>query len=230
MLGGGDVRITDVKVNPASGNVFVSVARGTGAGTPALVKVTRDGTVSAVALKDIPFASVKLPNPTTTPGRRAARRVDHPTRVRGRQADRRRAVERRVRQHAARDPVPVQGTPTRAPASRSSTAPQQAGNARPDPHVRGVQGRQGRQHHGGLHLHAAGEDPGERTEARREGEGHDHRRTRQRQHPAGHGRLHEGRQGLPARDEHRPRRDEDPDGNLRDRRTPSPPSPRSPAA
>lgn len=64
-LGGGEVRITDVKVNPASGNVFVSVARGTGTGTPALVKVTRDGTVSAVALKDIPFASVKIPNPAT---------------------------------------------------------------------------------------------------------------------------------------------------------------------
>ena len=34
-LGGGPVRITDVKVNPASGNVFVSVARGAGNGTPA---------------------------------------------------------------------------------------------------------------------------------------------------------------------------------------------------
>ena len=59
-----DVRITDVKVNPASGNVYVSVARGTGAGTPALVKVTRDGSVSAVAMKDIPFAKVSIPNPT----------------------------------------------------------------------------------------------------------------------------------------------------------------------
>jgi hypothetical protein len=65
MLGGGTVRITDMKVNPASGNVFVSVARGTGAGTPALVKVARDGTISAVSLKDVPFASVKIPNPTT---------------------------------------------------------------------------------------------------------------------------------------------------------------------
>jgi len=64
-LGGGAVRITDMKVNPASGNVFVSVSRGTGTGTPALVKVTRDGNVSAVSLKDIPFASVKLPNPAT---------------------------------------------------------------------------------------------------------------------------------------------------------------------
>jgi hypothetical protein len=60
-----DVRITDVKVNPASGNVYVGVSRGTGTGTPALVKVARDGNVTAVALKDIPFASVKIPNPAT---------------------------------------------------------------------------------------------------------------------------------------------------------------------
>ncbi len=58
------VRITDMKVNPSSGNVYVSATRGTGAGTPALLKVARDGTVSAVSLKDIPFASVKIPNPS----------------------------------------------------------------------------------------------------------------------------------------------------------------------
>jgi hypothetical protein len=62
-LGGGTARITDMKVNPASGNVYVSVMRGTGAGTPALVKVARDGNVSAVSLKDIPFAKVSIPNP-----------------------------------------------------------------------------------------------------------------------------------------------------------------------
>jgi hypothetical protein len=65
MLGGAAVKITDMKVNPASGNVYVSATVGTGAGTPALVKVARDGTVSAVSLKDVPFASVKIPNPTT---------------------------------------------------------------------------------------------------------------------------------------------------------------------
>jgi hypothetical protein len=65
ILGGGPVRITDMKVNPASGNVFISVDRGTGAGTPALVKVARDGTITPVPLKDIPFASVKIPNPAT---------------------------------------------------------------------------------------------------------------------------------------------------------------------
>jgi len=69
MLGGGEVRITDLKVNPSSGNVYVSAARGTGAGTPVLVKVARDGAVSAVALKDVPFASVKITNPAGAGGK-----------------------------------------------------------------------------------------------------------------------------------------------------------------
>ncbi|MDY3560812.1 hypothetical protein R5W23_002058 [Gemmata sp. JC673] len=54
-----DVKITDVKVNPASGAVYVAVTR---AGTPALTKVARDGTVTAIAFKDLPFAKVALPN------------------------------------------------------------------------------------------------------------------------------------------------------------------------
>ncbi len=57
-----DVRITDVKVNPASGNVYISATRGTGAGTPAILKVARDGNVSAVSLKDLAFAKVSIPN------------------------------------------------------------------------------------------------------------------------------------------------------------------------
>lgn len=61
-----DVRINDVRVNPASGNVFVAVARGTGAGTPAVVKVTRDGAVAPVPMKDVKFAKVSIPNPTTS--------------------------------------------------------------------------------------------------------------------------------------------------------------------
>lgn len=66
VLGGATVRITDMKVNPASGNVFISAAVGTGNGTPALVKVVRDGTVSAFSLKNVPFASVAIPNPAKT--------------------------------------------------------------------------------------------------------------------------------------------------------------------
>jgi hypothetical protein len=58
-----DVRINDVKVNPASGNLYLAVTRGTGAGTPAIIKVTRDGTTEPMSLKDVMCASVKLPNP-----------------------------------------------------------------------------------------------------------------------------------------------------------------------
>jgi hypothetical protein len=61
-----DVQINDIRVNPASGNLYISVVRGTGAGTPAVVKVARDGTVTALSLKDLPFAKVTIPNPSTT--------------------------------------------------------------------------------------------------------------------------------------------------------------------
>lgn len=57
------VTINDVKVNPASGNIYVAVTRGKGKeGTPALVKMTRDGNLSVLELKDVPFAQVKIPN------------------------------------------------------------------------------------------------------------------------------------------------------------------------
>jgi len=54
-----EVRVADMKVNPASGNVYLAVARGT---TPLVVKLDRAGKMSELAMKDIPFASVKLPN------------------------------------------------------------------------------------------------------------------------------------------------------------------------
>lgn len=68
LLGVGDkeVRIHDLKVNPASGNVYVAVTRGTGVGQPALVRILRSGELEAVPLKDVPFASVKLPDPGKT--------------------------------------------------------------------------------------------------------------------------------------------------------------------
>ncbi len=58
-----DIRIADFKVNPASGNVYVAVTRGAGAGMPAVVRVTRAGKVEPVSLKDAKATSVKLPNP-----------------------------------------------------------------------------------------------------------------------------------------------------------------------
>ena len=54
-----DVSIKDLKVNPASGNIYLAVAR---AGQAAIVKVTRDGAVEPMNMKDVLFSKVTLPN------------------------------------------------------------------------------------------------------------------------------------------------------------------------
>jgi hypothetical protein len=54
-----DIKINDLKVNPASGNVYLAIARGT---MPAIVKLDRAGKLSLVELKDVPFSSAKLGN------------------------------------------------------------------------------------------------------------------------------------------------------------------------
>ena len=63
-----EVKINDVKVNPASGNIYLAVARGTGAGQAAIMKVTRDGAVESMPLKDVMFSKVALPNPAQGKG------------------------------------------------------------------------------------------------------------------------------------------------------------------
>jgi len=61
MLGvaGSGIKINDVKVNPASGNLYLAIARGN---LPAIVKLDRAGKLSLFELKDVPFASAKLSN------------------------------------------------------------------------------------------------------------------------------------------------------------------------
>jgi hypothetical protein len=57
------VAVNDVKVNPASGNVYMAVARGKGpTAAPVVMKLTRDGKLSEFALKDVPFAKADLPS------------------------------------------------------------------------------------------------------------------------------------------------------------------------
>lgn len=51
------VQIRDMKVNPASGNIFLSVMSGT---SPIVLMVDRTGKISEVGMKDVPCASVKL--------------------------------------------------------------------------------------------------------------------------------------------------------------------------
>jgi hypothetical protein len=58
-----DVRFADLAVNPASGNTYLSVARGTGAKAAAVIlKVDRKGNLSELSLQNIPHAKVQIPN------------------------------------------------------------------------------------------------------------------------------------------------------------------------
>jgi hypothetical protein len=67
---GSDILINDMKVNPASGNVYMSVARGKGPDAmPAIVKVGADGKAEEMPLKDVMFSSVKLNNSSKNPQR-----------------------------------------------------------------------------------------------------------------------------------------------------------------
>jgi len=64
-----DVRISDVKVNPASGSVYLAVTRGAGAGQPAIVRVARGSdAVEVVNLKGVPVSKVAIPNPAAGKG------------------------------------------------------------------------------------------------------------------------------------------------------------------
>jgi hypothetical protein len=56
-----NVAIADLKVNPATGNVFVAVSR-KGAPAPAILRVDRAGKISEQNLKDVSAARVSLPN------------------------------------------------------------------------------------------------------------------------------------------------------------------------
>lgn len=58
-----DVIVNDMKVSPASGAVYMSVSRGKAPGAgAAIVKIGADGKPTAFNLKNVKFASTKLPN------------------------------------------------------------------------------------------------------------------------------------------------------------------------
>jgi hypothetical protein len=54
------VQIKDVRANPASGNVYLAVARQGPGGGSMILKLTRDGKMAEFALKDVPFAVAQL--------------------------------------------------------------------------------------------------------------------------------------------------------------------------
>ena len=58
--------VNDACVNPISGNVYLSAARGKGPdAAPVLLRVDRASKVEEFPLKDVKFAKAALPNPTT---------------------------------------------------------------------------------------------------------------------------------------------------------------------
>lgn len=52
-----DVQINDLAVNPATGNVFLSVSK---SNAPALVRISSDGTLAQLELTNVPFAKAEL--------------------------------------------------------------------------------------------------------------------------------------------------------------------------
>jgi hypothetical protein len=82
-----DIQIKDLAVNPASGNVYLSVARGKGPTAAAvLIRLARDGKLSEVGLKDIPSASATIPNAVEQKPKRDERQdsITHMAYVKGR--------------------------------------------------------------------------------------------------------------------------------------------------
>jgi len=56
--------ITDMVVNPKTGNAFISAMRGRGAGaTPVLLRVDGAGKINVVALEQVRYSRIGLPNP-----------------------------------------------------------------------------------------------------------------------------------------------------------------------
>ena len=77
MLGtaAGDIMINDVKVNPISKSVYISVSRGRGPeATPVIMKVDASGKLSEFALDNVQFSTTPIPNaPNAIPGGRNPR-------------------------------------------------------------------------------------------------------------------------------------------------------------
>jgi hypothetical protein len=58
-----ELQLSDLAVNPISGNTYLAVARGKGpTAKPVLIRVERTGKIGEFALKDVPMAKAALPN------------------------------------------------------------------------------------------------------------------------------------------------------------------------
>jgi hypothetical protein len=79
MLGAeaGDVRVSDLAVNPASGNVYLSVARGSGPEAAAVVfRINPEGDIAEFALDEVKYMKADIPNaPQSAQSRRGDPRM-----------------------------------------------------------------------------------------------------------------------------------------------------------
>jgi hypothetical protein len=77
------IRISDLAVNPISGNTYLSVARGTGPKAAAvIVRVSRDGKLSEFSLRDVKSASTSIPK--AAKGKTGTEAITHLAYVKGR--------------------------------------------------------------------------------------------------------------------------------------------------
>jgi hypothetical protein len=67
-----DITLNDVKVNPASGTVYVAATRKGAGGGAVILKVGRDKKLTEVPMKDVMFSSVKVPGAAGSTGRSEA--------------------------------------------------------------------------------------------------------------------------------------------------------------
>jgi hypothetical protein len=70
--------VNDLRVNPVSRNVYLSVSRGKGPdATPVILRVTPKGEIGEVSLKDVKFAKTMLPNPTEKQRQEAITHIEY---------------------------------------------------------------------------------------------------------------------------------------------------------
>src|SRR5262249_54397256 len=78
-----EVQVKDLAVNPISGNTYLSVARGRGdSARNVIVRLTRDGKLSELSLKNIKSAKAAIPNAAQGKGRQDV--ITHLAYVKGR--------------------------------------------------------------------------------------------------------------------------------------------------
>ena len=113
--------LNDVAVNPISGNVYVSASRGKGPdAAPLLFRVDRSGKIDPFDLKDVKFSQATLPNPVAQ-GKSRQEAITHLAFVKNRLYVAGMSNEDFSSQPASPSRSRSSG-PTKAPASRSSTA------------------------------------------------------------------------------------------------------------